>query len=294
MKKMEIFVIAIIITTLISTKVLGVPIFVNIRDTLEGHFPYYNITQHNGVIEIKAMWENLGSVTCDAYLRVDVLDNESNVIDTFWSNPQEIAPGDSGIFNVYIYLQNYSGNITLRQRYYYCNEISRLKERNMSYNSTAVMPGRGNLTLRYEIVNNTYIKLYIHLNSTVNGTAYILPEKTPIGWVVESKKIDIINGKGEGDIYIIKPKKSKESLSFYVLTPSSNISSRNIEVYEKKIKLIKEEKEKKEGLDWFKISILINILLSLMLVALLIYIHTHRKSGDNEKRKKKKDDRGRR
>ncbi|GEM_PF-4109444 len=195
----SVFLYSILISLLIIPVSLQIPILVNIKESLEGYFPYFNYTIGGDIISIEAVWENIGSITCDTYLRLKIISKDLER--DFWSEKVNVPPGGVGILRVYSFLPKEDmNNITIIPYFYYCNEIKKLRNISLiNYNSTGKHIANSNVTGIKEKINISYVVLdknkaifKFKINQSPNNISfkelYIIPN-SPRGWILPTKKI---------------------------------------------------------------------------------------------------------
>jgi len=216
----------------------SIPVLVNIKESLEGYFPYFNYTISGDIIALEVVWENIGSVTCDTYLRLKVIADEKER--NFWSEKVNIPPGGSGLLRVYSFLPDEDlNNITIIPYFYYCNEIKRLGNISlMNYNSTSRKIDHTNTTwvrelsnknmnISYEMLDEENILLNFRINTSLGNKSfkelYIIP-LSPYGWILPTKKISLNNKSAFNTTYsFYKPDRSSCCTNFlFILKDSEN------------------------------------------------------------------------
>jgi hypothetical protein len=179
-----------------SVAACAMPVDVNIPETIKGVSQYIS---YERIVDAKPQqflmdWENQGSVSCRARMRMDVL-MEDNLVYTGWSEEKAIEPGDHSEFQLYFY-PNITGNYTATIFAYYCNTIEELKNASFS----AYVPGSEDKETReasnasapapFEIkTSNTNGSVEFRIRSkTTLSELLIVPAKYPLGWIAEPKK----------------------------------------------------------------------------------------------------------
>ncbi|NPA38721.1 MAG: hypothetical protein GXN99_02915 [Candidatus Nanohaloarchaeota archaeon] len=202
--------------------VFAIPVLVNIKESLTGHFSYFNYTFKGEVLELYAVWENIGSVTCDTYFMVKAYDSLNTSLGYFWSEKVNAPPGKAANFKLYVFIPNYNGSITLIPRLYYCNEIEDYSSLTIEkYNSTFMHPLPLNIT--YELYPDKIVFLF---NESLKKEIYVVPVKQPPGWIIPSTAAPVFSKQVAVSYY--RPKNSYKSLNFYF---TDGYSGRAITVY---------------------------------------------------------------
>jgi len=208
--------IALTILLSISPLVLGVPVDINIPETIKGNPGYIDAYGNVTAVPQRFVidWENQGSVSCRTRLRVDIK-NDSLYAYTAWSREVGLEPGDHSDFDTYFYPQ-YSGNYTAQYFVYHCNTIEDLGNRTFEAivpENTADENGenaaggenaetRATMPLGISSTNNeSRISLKIAAKKSVPDFV-VIPKKFPLGWIVESKKVSSMNEKEEMEVSI--------------------------------------------------------------------------------------------
>lgn len=187
----------------------SIPVLVNIKESLSGHFSYFNYTFNKDVLEIVTVWENIGSVTCDAYLMVKSFNSSSSEnLGYYWSKKENVPPGKAASFHLFIYVPNYEGTITFIPRLYYCNEIDEYKNITINaYNTSIIKPLDVNVS--YDLYPD---HITFHLSQPLNFKVYIIPLKQPPGWIIPSIEVPI--NTTTFDIPYYRPLYSYKTLKF--------------------------------------------------------------------------------
>lgn len=120
--------------------------------------------------------ENIGSVTCESFYKVDFKKNNETIY-TAWSKKDVVKPGDLKTFNVY-WNPTESGEIKVYPKLYMCDDIYELNE--TSINVKNILNYTTNfIDVKYKNTNNS-IKFY--LKSNKSKEVFIIPDKYPQGW----------------------------------------------------------------------------------------------------------------
>ena len=176
----------VILFALLLPITFSIPVLVNIKESLSGHFSYFNHTFEGEVLEIVAVWENVGSVTCDAYLMVKSFNSSSyDNLGYYWSKKENVPPGKAANFHLFVYVPYYEGSITLIPRLYYCNEIEEYGNITINfYNASNVEELPLNVTYRL-----CPQKITFYFSQPLNHAIYVIPLKQPPGWIIPSLRL---------------------------------------------------------------------------------------------------------
>lgn len=175
----------------------GLVLNVNIKSQIGGVIDYLNYSKkiNSTPQEILINWANIESIGCDVRFRVDIYQNTSNgskLVYTGWSEKKGIEPGDHGLFKIYWFPKNLSGNFTGKIRLYSCAEIFNV-EKNISFE--VIKPKQTfNETKDFDVNVETtkkWVDIKIKANKDIKDLI-IIPKEYPIGWIFESEKIDEI------------------------------------------------------------------------------------------------------
>jgi len=163
---------------------------VEIEDIVNGMSSYHNFSS-SPFVSFVFDWENIGSVDCNARLRMDILDLNSSELYTSWSKKVALAPGGGALLSTY-YLPKKSGNYSATIKLYYCNDIYKISSFNFSFER----PDFEELNLSLDIATTkNEIKFKIKPKEDLDKL-YIIPENYPRGWIFDSLEINNLK-KGE-------------------------------------------------------------------------------------------------
>lgn len=259
---------------LISSISFSIPILVNVKESLQGDFPYFNYSIKGNIVYIKGVWENVGSVTCDTYLRLKIETNTKTY--NFWSKKVNVPPGGSGTLEVFAYLPNESKtkNITITPYFYYCNEIKRLRNISLLNYNTTFSEINENTSLGVNFKTNTYNngEFLLTINKTQNiSKIYIIPI-SPEGWILPSLSIKVHN---ESILHVpyefYKPEHTKCCSNVIIL---SEFSDGEYTVYKKTINFsYYHPQESNKRINGTTILLILSVLLNIALILLLLRRH---------------------
>ncbi len=170
----------------------------------------------------KVHWENIGSVPCDATLRLDFINSsDGSVYHTAWSKRHEMPTGSFAEIRAAAVLP--AGDYTAKMRVYACNEIFGIGE----YNFTSGLDD--------EIANRS-VREYSHGLSILSAEAFedrieveieniggreqekiaVMPEKYPLGWIVSFDEIDTKKGERQKAKIYYRPPLFRDSYVTFV------------------------------------------------------------------------------
>ena len=207
-----------LVICLASAASYSLPVDVNIRESIRGTNAYVDYSKHVADSSQKFLvdWENQGSVSCKVRLRMDV-SNETAHEYTGWSGEYALEPGDHADLEMYYY-PPFTGNFQANITAYYCNTVEDVA----SLNFTASM-GRENAlvndsttgnnpALQEKIVKpvpidvtveNTENTVVLKVKARENLSSLVIsPRRYPLGWIVESVKIENLKQNEERTVTI--------------------------------------------------------------------------------------------
>ncbi len=263
------------ISLLIVTSVIGlsysIPVLVNVKESLEGYFPLFNYSVDGNMISFFVVWENVGSLTCDSYLRLKVLGRDR--IYNFWSEKQNVAPGGIGKYESYIYMRDEDlGNITIIPYFYYCNELEILDNITLlNYNTSNEMEMFQNFTNITRLINISFDviskdKLNITIHSIQEGVLYIIPS-SPSGWIIPTKKINLKEGINTITYEYYKPEKTKCCSNVLLLFKSSD----EMVLGYKEINFTFSPEKSSKMMDWKDVVLYLSLVMNAVLILILLY-----------------------
>ncbi|MEM5879634.1 MAG: hypothetical protein QXU74_04055, partial [Candidatus Aenigmatarchaeota archaeon] len=169
---------------------------VDVSRNLEGKISSFSCDSSKDLIAFHLEFYNTGSIAYRARARVDIINNSKTAF-TAWSGEKILMPGDRKNFEVYLY-SNLTGNLTLRSRMYFGNEIQEnffTIEKKNSLESEDV----------FEIKNFRTYDDFVVFDIKANKAAkdvVILPHNFPLGWIFEQKEIALLNENEEKTVAI--------------------------------------------------------------------------------------------
>ncbi len=172
----------------------AIPIFVKIKGVEKGEITYFNVTKINydkGYLVLSGVWENDGSVGCRVWMKVEVFNNNSDLVFISWSNPKSVAPG--GVYNIYNfwYFGNKTGMFILKPTLYYCDKVETLRP--------ILVYLKPHNSIKPEEVNDTAFVyrnrpdvIVVKLNESIpQGVYEIVPTYNPLGFRFYSIRVKI-------------------------------------------------------------------------------------------------------
>jgi len=172
----------------------AIPIFVKVKGVEKGDISYFNVSKidyKEGYLTLSGTWENDGSVGCRVWMKVEIFNNNSDLVFISWSHPQSVAPG--GVYDIYNfwYFGNKTGKFILKPIFYYCDKIEILKP-------ILVYLKPHNVT-KPRVINNTAFVyknrpnvIIVKLNESISQGVYeIIPTYNPLGFRFYPVKIKI-------------------------------------------------------------------------------------------------------
>ncbi|MBN2094425.1 MAG: hypothetical protein JW727_00100 [Candidatus Aenigmarchaeota archaeon] len=134
-------------------------------------------------------WENIGSLDCNARLRVDITDPEGRV-NSVWSREIPLAPGDSGLFEAY-YFPKERGRYRAEIYMQYCNEFLRVSRFNFTYSPANQLLSSGDLKIS---ASSDEDEVFFSLDPKIDLTGVrIIPLSHPKTWIFEPAKVGEIS-----------------------------------------------------------------------------------------------------
>ena len=179
---------------LLSQLCHAIPIFVKVKGVEKGDISYFNISKIDykaGYLTLSGTWENDGSVGCRVWMKVEVFNNNSDLVFISWSHPESIAPG--GVYDIYNfwYFGNKTGKFILKPTFYYCDKIESLKP-------IVVYLKPHNATKPKDVNDTAFVYknkpnfIVVRLNETIpQGVYEIIPTYNPLGFRFYPVKIKI-------------------------------------------------------------------------------------------------------
>lgn len=167
----------------LSTVVYAMAVSVEVESTVDGTSSFFEFDNFS-VVSVRFDWENIGSIDCNARLRIDIIDNLSK-IHTSWSEKYALAPGEGKLFKVY-YLPDKSGNYTAEVKLYYCNEIIDLTSFNFSFSR----PEFKDLNISIETISTENKVDFILESGTNLNELKIVSKDFPKGWIFNSVNVE--------------------------------------------------------------------------------------------------------
>lgn len=197
-KKIFIVSILLLLTSIVFS---GLLVDVHVHEVIDSHIPY--ITAEELLMERPQEFlmeiDNTGSVGCNFRVRIDVYDG-SQLIHTAWSEGLPLEPGDCSDFRAYFY-PAYPGNFSAEVLIHSCNLITKgpvlnftvIKPETRDVNKSSRLEGavkKMEEVFEISAVNNkSSVGMKIKSRRNVTGLL-IIPREYPLGWIVESGKID--------------------------------------------------------------------------------------------------------
>jgi hypothetical protein len=186
--------ITLLILVIVSQAAYSIPLKINVPEVINGNKAYLQFEQTtNESPQIFLMdWENQGSVSCKARMRVDI-SNGTTLLYTAWSREVPLEPGDHSELEAYYYPEapgEYQANISM----YFCNTI-----RNVGNVSFISMPPQesgsvnnmaGSSLEIKEMNTENYVELTIRSKENINSPVIISPRSYPLGWIFEGAKLE--------------------------------------------------------------------------------------------------------
>ena len=167
---------------------------VEIEDIVNGRSSYHNFN-NSSIVSFSLDWENIGSVDCNARLRMDIQDLNSSELHIVWSKKEVLAPGGGALLSTY-YLPKKSGNYSATIKLYYCNDIYTISNFNFSFEKPEFK--KLNLSLDVATTKNE-IKFKIKPKKDLDKL-YIIPEKYPRGWIFDSLEVKNLKKSKEKEV----------------------------------------------------------------------------------------------
>jgi len=204
-----------IILLAVSFLAAGMPVDLDIPETIKGNPAYLDAYEKVDAIPQRFVidWENQGSVSCRTRVRIDIRNETMNAY-TAWTKEVPLEPGDHSDYEAYFYPQ-FSGNYTAQVFIYHCNTIedignltfealvpeSTTESANETGSAQNIETARA---MPLEIAaSNTENRIEMKIKAKENTPDYvIIPKKYPLGWIVESEKVNNMNEKEERTVAI--------------------------------------------------------------------------------------------
>jgi hypothetical protein len=175
--------------------IIFLPIIVNtqeikvgVKETLEIEalgLKYNSLIENGEPLKVSFELFNVGSVGYKARVKLNIF-NQSNLLQTVWSNEKDFAPGITHHFDIY-YPINQVGNFKVELKVYFADEIKELKSFNFQVKKTTLPENTFDMR-----DFNTYekeIEFKIISNKTLEKLL-IIPTNCPMGWICEQTKIE--------------------------------------------------------------------------------------------------------
>ncbi len=257
----------IVMVSLISFIGMTMYVSVDVSGNIRGDTTYSNYTAHtNKLIKIEFNLENIGSVTCNTFYRVD-FEKGNKTIYTAWSSKKVSKPGDINIFNVY-WIPTINGTIKAKPYLYMCDNIYPLEEFLIYVNKTPEIKKMG---AKY---SNTENYIEIKFNPPENGTYIIAPEEYPQGWKFQPIEIDAkADHPVDAKIRFETPFFVESNVKFFVASPSGNLSYVNVHL---------EKPKWYEKINYYKVGFYTMLAISIILLV-LYYAETTKKKKRHKK-----------
>ncbi len=170
--------------------------------------------------------ENIGSVTCDTYYKVD-FKRENETIYTAWSRKSVLKPGDIELFNVY-WNPNEIGTITVSPKLYMCGDMYNLHD--FEVNITGIInKTTDEVELKYKNTENS-IKLALTANESKK--VYVIPVEYPQGWRFEPIELNLKKGENVAEMKFYTPFFVESDLKLNIVSEDGEIN--DVEVIELK------------------------------------------------------------
>ncbi len=211
----------IFLLSIISFVAFSLYVSVDVSGNIRADTNYINYTQSVNKQPIKILFnlENIGSVTCNSFYRVDFKQGNKTLY-TAWSKKDVLKPGDIRLFDVY-WNPTKPGKIKAYPKLYMCDDIYNLNE--IDIDVTDILNESTNLIgIKYKNTNNS-IKLY--LKSNESKKVYIIPENYPQGWKFEPKEVSLEPGKEKAvSINFETPFFLETPVKFDIVSPDGGIN----------------------------------------------------------------------
>ena len=249
-----------------SSVTFSMYVSVDVSGNIKGDTTYLNYTKTTGkLISMTFNLENIGSVTCKTYYRVD-FEKSNKTVYTAWSKERVSKPGDTNVFDVY-WVPTVRGAVVAQPYLYMCDNVYKLTP--FEINVTRVP----NATEMEAVSKNTKSSVDIEFTPSENGTYIIVPESYPQGWKFSAVSVRGVTGKrAKVHIDFDTPFFVETGVKFYVVSPK-NVSY--VDVQLKKPKWY-------ENLNYYKLG----FYALLLVVAALIIVEVSRANGRRKKRRK--------
>jgi len=180
-----IFLLGLLVFPFLLPSVTSFLISVNIPGAVDGHIIPL-IRYKDGVVTFTSDLSNSGSISYTARARIDIF-NDSEIIFTGWTKAATVVPGSSKAFDLYWIPEK--GEYTARFRIYAANEIFETN-RTFEINQT---PEPEYIFEFYDFRSyDDFMRLDIRTTKKV-ADIIIFPHSIPLGWIVEQKRIDVLD-----------------------------------------------------------------------------------------------------
>ncbi|MEM3393686.1 MAG: hypothetical protein QXY79_01400 [Candidatus Methanomethylicia archaeon] len=160
---------------------------VDVSKNLEGNTVYFSCDPSKDLMRFYLEFYNTGSVAYRARVRLDIINNSKSIFTT-WSNEKILMPGDRKDFEVYLY-GNSTGNLTLRSRVYFGNEI---EERNFTIEKEYSFLPEDVFEIKNFRTYDDFIVFDIKAKKSAKDVV-IIPYDFPMSWIFEQKKVRFLN-----------------------------------------------------------------------------------------------------
>ncbi len=252
---------------ILSSAVFSMYVSVDVSGNIRGDTTYSNYTKTTSkLISIKFNLENIGSVTCKTYYRVN-FEKSNKTIYVAWSNERVSKPGDSSVFNIF-WVPNENGTIIAQPYLYMCDNVYNLNPFEINVTSTP------NATEMVAESKNTESSVDITFMPDENGTYLIVPESYPQGWKFSSVSMQALAGEmAKVHINFDTPFFIESNVRFYVVSPK-NLSYIDVQLSKPKWY---------EKINYYEVGFY--ILLALIAIMLIVLLHLN---GIKNKRRRHK------
>ncbi|MEM5829351.1 MAG: hypothetical protein QW040_00070 [Candidatus Aenigmatarchaeota archaeon] len=159
---------------------------VDVSRNLEGKISSFSCDSSKDLIAFYLEFYNTGSIAYRARVRVDIINN-SKIAFTAWSGEKILMPGDRKNFEVYLY-DNSTGNITVRARIYFGNEI---EERILSVKKESYFLSQDIFEIKNFRTYDNFVVFDIKARRNVKDVV-VIPHGFPQSWIFEQKKIKFL------------------------------------------------------------------------------------------------------
>jgi hypothetical protein len=178
LKKTLIFIILILSITTISI-VHATTIRVDIKEAFQtsniNHYDTYN--EDKNLYYANTYLRNIGSVSCNNYVRLEIYNNESELNESIWGNPTLYYPGHQNFIDAYWFPFNQQGDFEICKKIYSCYDLINETCTNITIKNTINYTKNNNLIdFNYKQINENTIKINLKTNKT---ELFIYNSKTP-------------------------------------------------------------------------------------------------------------------